>query len=87
MGAFIQAYATIGYEACDSFEVEAGYEKIVLYEDPQRTPTHAAKQLQNGRWTSKLGDFEDIEHLDLNCLEGPLYGRVSCCLKRSRQPS
>ena len=85
--AFIKAYGTLGYEACNTFEVEQDYEKIALFEDSEKTPTHAAKQLQDGRWTSKLGDFEDIEHADLHCLEGPLYGKVSCCLRRKRQPS
>ena len=38
--------------------------------------THIARRLENGRWTSKLGDWEDIEHNDLNCLEGGAYGFV-----------
>lgn len=37
-------------------------------------PSHAARQLPNGRWTSKCGQAEDIEH-DLRDLEGRLYGK------------
>jgi hypothetical protein len=44
-------------------------------------PTHAARQLPNGRWSSKLGKLEDIEHaLDDIC--GSAYGSVVPVLKR-----
>ncbi len=82
MEAFIKAYGTRGYSQCDSIEVEEGFEKVMLYADDDGTPTHAAKQLPNGHWTSKLGDFEDIEHKTPACLQGPLYGVASVCLKR-----
>src|SRR5882672_2805266 len=55
--AFIQAYSTIGYEVCGDGIVESGYEKIALYEK-HGVPTHAAKQLEDGRWKSKLGHWE-----------------------------
>jgi len=82
MEAFIEAYGTRGYSQCDSIKVEEGFEKIMLYAGEDGTPTHAAKQLPNGRWTSKLGNFEDIEHETPACLEGPLYALASVCLKR-----
>ena len=44
-------------------------------------PTHAARQLPNGKWTSKLGRWEDIEH-DLEGLTGEMYGSVQQILKR-----
>jgi hypothetical protein len=44
--------------------------------------THAARSLPNGRWTSKLGNGEDIEHITLAVLEGDLYGKVRVFLKR-----
>jgi len=44
-------------------------------------PTHAARQLENGRWTSKLGELEDIEH-DLHHLASGAYGAVVQILKR-----
>lgn len=79
--AFLQAFATLGYLQCDNEEVEAGYEKIALY-TLDGVPTHAARQLPSGHWTSKLGDFQDIEHRNLNCLEGPCYGKATVYLKR-----
>jgi hypothetical protein len=78
----VEAYRSVGYEECDTPALEAGFEKIVLYADSDDTPTHAARQLTDGRWTSKLGDFEDIEHLNLECLNGELYGEPVTYLRR-----
>ena len=44
-------------------------------------PKHAARQLPSGRWTSKLGFLEDIEHA-LHDLEGTEYGAVVLVMKR-----
>jgi len=79
---FVNAYASIGYVECRDSSLEDGYEKIAIYEDPIGRATHAARQLKNGLWTTKFGDFEDIIHLDLKCIEGPLYGKISTFLKR-----
>ena len=43
----------------------------------------AAGRLPSGKWTSKLGSLEDIEH-ELRDLEGRHYGRVQLILKRRR---
>ncbi|MFM6208993.1 hypothetical protein, partial [Planktothrix sp.] len=59
--AYIQAYQTLGYEICQGDGLEVGYQKIAIYVDSSGTPTHAARQLVNGKWTSKLGWLEDIE--------------------------
>jgi len=61
--------------------IEDGWEKIAIFADEQGEPLHAARQLPSGRWTSKLGADVDIEH-DLAALEGDLYGKVACFLKR-----
>jgi hypothetical protein len=80
---FVAAYATRGYEVCESVDAEEGFEKIALYADSDGLPTHAAKQLPNGHWTSKLGDFEDIEHFTLECLNGDLYGTPTLYMRRN----
>jgi hypothetical protein len=59
LSAYIQAYQTLGYVACDNSDLEKGYEKIALYTDNEGTPLHAAKQLLTGKWSSKLGDLEE----------------------------
>jgi len=72
--AFEKAFATLGYVVGADETLEPGFEKIALFADDD-FPTHAARQLPNGRWTSKLGELEDIEHA-LRDLEGPKYGLV-----------
>lgn len=78
--AFIKAFATKGYEECGGPELEAGYEKICLYEKLGR-PKHAARQLQNGIWTSKLGMENDISH-ELEALSGKQYGKPVLFMRR-----
>jgi hypothetical protein len=54
---------------------------IALFADKNDFPLHAARQLPSGRWTSKLGELEDIEH-GLRDLEGDAYGTVVLIMKR-----
>jgi hypothetical protein len=79
--AFQEAFAALGYQVCDREEPELGLERIALFADNEGVPTHAARQLPNGRWTSKLGELEDIEHA-LHDLEGVEYGAVVVIMKR-----
>jgi hypothetical protein len=79
----IAAFAGIGFAPCDDSRLEPGYEKIAIYAAPDGTPTHVARQLNSGRWSSKLGQLQDIQHR-LEDLAGPLYGRVAQLLKRER---
>jgi hypothetical protein len=80
--AFILAFATKEYEPCDNGALEAGYEKLVIYVDSSQTPTHMARQLRSGKWTSKLGELEDIEHQTLRQLEEGVYGIAIQYLRR-----
>ena len=79
--AFIAAFQTLSYESCETETPESGFEKIALFADHRSIPKHAARQLPNGLWTSKLGISEDIEH-ELHALEGDLYGTVVLVMKR-----
>jgi hypothetical protein len=79
--AYIQAYESVGFKRCGDAALETGVEKIALY-TYNGQPTHAARQLPDGTWTSKLGPFEDIKHVDLACLEGPLYGEPTVYMMR-----
>ncbi len=80
---FLAAFATLGFLPCEGVELERGFEKLAIYSEPDGTPTHVARQLPDGRWTSKLGNLEDIEHDDLECLHGDPYGGVAVILKRA----
>lgn len=83
--AFIEAYGTLGYKPCADGVLVAGMEKIAIYVNAKNVPLHAARQLESGKWTSKLGDLEDISHDEVRGLEGTSYGRVACYLSRPRQ--
>lgn len=83
--AFISAYKIFGYAICNNTMYEEGFEKIAVYVDPHGKPTHAARQLSSGNWTSKLGSLEDIEHITLDDLTGFSYGIVGVIMKRPRK--
>lgn len=80
--AFATAYATAGFTSAPDDLLEPGVEKIAVFVKGGK-PTHAARQLASGRWTSKLGRTEDIEH-DLHALAGDIYGAVGFFLQRTR---
>jgi hypothetical protein len=79
---FVNAFKTEGYSVCRNGKFHRRYEKIALYVNDQRNPLHAARSLPSQVWWSKLGDFENIKHTNLDCLEGNLYGEVQVFLKR-----
>jgi hypothetical protein len=80
LAAFRDAFATLGYVVCEHDQLEAGYEKVAFFA-LAGAPKHAARQLPSGRWTSKLGPREDIEH-GLHDLTGMVYGSVVLVMKR-----
>jgi hypothetical protein len=89
--AFVLAYQTIGFLPCFTPALEDGIEKIAVYAvdigNEKLFPTHAALQLESGRWTSKMGDLEDIHHGDAEDVNGPLYGRPVVYMQRKRIPT
>ena len=79
---FINAFRTVGYIKCKDGRFENGIEKVAIFVGPLNTPTHAARSLENGVWTSKLGNGEDIEHKTLSEIEGKEYGKAVAFMKR-----
>lgn len=82
LGVLQRLFESMGYETCLDEQPESGYEKVALFADDFYY-THAARQLPNGRWTSKLGSAEDIEHESSNDIAGGLYGEVKLFLRRA----
>jgi hypothetical protein len=80
----VLVFQNLGYALCDSADLEPGFEKVAIYVDLEDKPTHMARQRKSGRWTSKLGEFVDIDHTTPGGLEGPFYGRVARILKKRR---
>lgn len=79
--ALISAMTACGYQACHSPQLEPGLQKIALYGD-QSFYTHASRQLPSGKWTSKLGQAEDIEHDAPEDVAGGVYGEVMLYMQR-----
>lgn len=84
LASVIAAFATLGYRPCADARLVPGFEKVALYADRHGWPTHVARQLASGRWTSKHGSSEDIKHATLEALEGELYGKVTHSISLSR---
>jgi hypothetical protein len=83
VSAFLDAFGRLGYATCNGDELEVGSEKVAILADTAGDPLHVARQLASGRWTSKLGALEDIEH-DLRDLERDQYGQVALIMRRPR---
>lgn len=81
--AFIVAFGLLGYTERTDETLDANKQKVAIFVDQSGKPSHAARQLEEGGWTSKLGEFVDISH-ELAALEGGLYGRVAVILARSK---
>jgi hypothetical protein len=73
LDAFVAALATRGFSPCSTAAPENGSEKVALYALGV-VPSHAARQLPSGWWTSKLGPNYDIEHATLEAVAGGAYG-------------
>jgi hypothetical protein len=83
-GCFVSAFVTLGHAICKDGSLEEGLEKVAIYHLDYGRPTHAARQLPDGAWTSKLGQGFDVSHT-LEAIEGPAYGLATLFLARPRQ--
>lgn len=82
--ALIDGFSRMDFQLCDTPDLEDGFEKIAFYATQGGTPQHVARQLENGRWTSKLGDEEDITHKSLRDLSAWRYGDPVRYMRRRR---
>ena len=81
IASLVEVFAGMGYEPCTDAGVEDGYTKVALYQNSGEW-THAARQMPNGHWRSKLGDGAQVEHYTLQSLVGTMYGVVHCIMRR-----
>ena len=82
LDAFRQVFAAHCYSECTGEDLESDFEKIVIFADAAGLPLHAARQMPSGKWISKIGEREDIEHA-LHDLGGNEYGPVVQLMKRA----
>jgi hypothetical protein len=84
--AFVALFESFGYEVCEKADHEKGFEKVAIYVGSNAKVTHAARQLDSGVWTSKLGSLEDIEHV-FDGVSGSRYGSVAVIMRRPKKPT
>lgn len=79
-------FASMGYQRCDSADLEPATEKIAIYTYADGELAHAARQVESGRWASKMGlQSEDIEHDSLEDVAGEnAYGSPAIIMSRPR---
>ena len=80
-GPMDRLYSALGYKRLPTLDlsVEKGKQKVVLYatvhpDASLHQVTHAAVQVPDGTWTSKLGQLPLIRHRTPYALRGPSYG-------------
>ncbi len=77
---FDSLYAYHGYRRVNrlDYRPDPDQDRVVLYargrEDGGADVTHAARQLRDGSWSSKLGSLPLIRHLHPDDVAGPSYG-------------
>ena len=84
--AYSEMFAHFGYEGCADGSLESGFEKIVIYGDTSARFSHVAKQLPDGRWSSKLGELSDVKHSTPDVLMSQLYGSPLMFMRRLLPP-
>ena len=80
--AMIAALETVGYFPCPDGQSESGFEKVAVYAKGG-VPTHMARQLHSGSWSSKLGRDCTVSHQSPEGVAGAVYGSVVAYLCRS----
>jgi hypothetical protein len=81
VAAMADALATVGYTPCADGGHESGFEKAAVYARGG-VATHVARQLADGRWSSKLGRDCTVSHTTPGGVEGAVYGSVAVYLRR-----
>jgi len=83
----VDSYAEVykkyfGFDFCNNGDYEIGFDKIVLFADDDNMFKHAALRINEKLWTSKMGDYEDIEHGNLKSVSDGDYGKPVIFMKR-----
>jgi chromosome segregation ATPase len=77
----IEAFKLEGYAICKDGTHKRGVEKVVIYVK-NGYPTHIARQLESGLWTSKCGLMQDVGHE--SHVERDVYGLAHTFMHRRR---
>ena len=85
LGILVRVFESLGFAECSDGLFEPEFLKIAIYGSGVYC-THAARQLPTGKWTSKLGKREDIEHDQPDDVGGGVYGELVLFMKRAFAP-
>ena len=77
----MRVYERLGFAVCGDARPEPGCEKIVIY-GAHGEWEHVARLIDAGKWTSKMGPDEDIEHDCPEDLAGGAFGSVVRVMRR-----
>lgn len=80
---FILLFEKIGFNICNTGELDNKFDKVAIYCNQLGKPTHAARQLENGFWTSKLGQHFDVTHTVFSMSNGA-YGNITIYMSRKK---
>jgi hypothetical protein len=83
INSLVAVFKSLGYKKCKSAKLQKKYLKVAIYER-NGLWTHAARQEPDGKWKSKLGPDEDIEHDSPDCLCGDSYGAIHCIMRKAK---
>ena len=82
IASLMEVFAGLGYEISDAGDIAAGDQKVALYEGDGKMQ-HAALQMPDGRWRSKMGQGPVIEHPSPDALSDGIYGRATIIMRRA----
>jgi hypothetical protein len=80
----IAAFELHGFSSCTNGSLEIDIEKIAFFSDGDNDVRHAAWQRETGAWSSKLGNYEDVDHMELRLFEGG-YGVLKAFMQKRRE--
>jgi hypothetical protein len=84
VSSLVMVFESVGFILCKDGSLEQGVEKIAIYAIDEEW-MHAARQLESGKWTSKMGADERIEHDTPEDLVGPWCGQIVTYMQRKHQ--
>lgn len=82
INSYIDLFKNHGFSICKNDSLQKGFEKIAIFEDSNKWFSHVSLQLSDGKWTSKMGEYEDIKHTDLESVSNGIYGTSVVFMKR-----
>ena len=74
----------LDFQRCESGDPELDFDRVLLYGSGENV-THAARQLESGKLTSKRGIFgDDIEHDTADAITGGEYFEILAYFRRRK---